>query len=38
MRKKIVEKKREQKDFDFSYFYHKNIHFNVNGFVSEKKV
>jgi hypothetical protein len=38
MRKKIVEKKRGQKDFDSSYFYHKNIIFNVNGFVSEKKV
>jgi len=31
MRKKVVEKKRGKKDFDSTYF-------NVNGFVSEKKV
>jgi hypothetical protein len=38
MIKKVVERERGKKDFDSLYFYHKNIIFNVNGFVSEKKI
>jgi len=38
MRKKVTKKEREKREFDRSYFDHKNEDFGVNGFVIESVV